>query len=50
MENLFDLPDVLKMSLTKGLGKDDLRIICKKFDEQNFNNKYVKALKNIKVD
>jgi len=50
LESLYHLPEVLKMSLTKGLGKDDLRIICKKFDDMQFNNKYTQALKKVKVD
>lgn len=50
MEGIFDLPDILKMSLTKGLGKDDLRIISKKFDEVGLDNKYTKALKKVKAE
>jgi hypothetical protein len=44
LEDCFDLPEVLQMSLTKGLGKDDIKIIAKQFE---FNNKYVEALKKL---
>lgn len=42
LENAFELPKVLKISLTKGLRKDDIRIISK---ELRMENKYAKALK-----
>jgi len=44
LESIMELPEVLRMSLIKGLGKDDVRIIANKF---NFTNKYVDALKNL---
>ena len=44
LENAFDLPKVLKISLTKGLRKDDIRIISK---ELRMDNKYAKALKSL---
>ena len=44
LESIMELPEVIKIALTKGLGKDDLRIIANKF---NFTNKYVEALKNL---
>lgn len=47
MEKTFDLPEILKMSLTKGLGKDDLTIICKRFEEEGLQNKYTKALEKV---
>lgn len=45
LETVFDLPEVLKMSLTKGLGVDDLKIIANEFG--NTKNKYVEALKQL---
>ena len=45
LESVFDLPEVLKMSLTKGLGVDDLKIIGKEFGD--IKNKYVDALKQL---
>lgn len=45
LESVFDLDEVLKMSLTKGLTKDDITIIRKGFKDINFFNKYVEALK-----
>lgn len=48
LEDCFDLPEVLKISLTKGLNKDDLNIIIKEFANRNFYNRYVEALKKIK--
>lgn len=48
LESVFELPEVLQMSLTKGLKKDDLKIIVKKFSEIKFYNKYVDALGQIK--
>lgn len=47
LESMFALDDVLKMALTKGLGKDDLNVIIKGFVNENINNKYVEALKKI---
>lgn len=47
LESMFALDDVLKMALTKGLGKDDLNVIIKGFVQENINNKYVEALKKI---
>lgn len=46
--NGFDLPEILKISLTKGLSKDDLNIIYKEFQKQSFINKYVEAFNAIK--
>lgn len=45
LEKVFKLSDVLKMSLTKGLNVDDLKIIVKAFG--NVTNKYLEALKNL---
>lgn len=48
LETVFDLPEVLKMSLTKGLGTDDIKIICSHFDNVKMGgNKYVKALNQL---
>lgn len=44
LEGVFELPEILEMSLTKGLGKDDIKIIANAF---NMNNKYVEALKKL---
>lgn len=44
LESIMELPEVLKIALIKGLGKDDVRIIANKF---SFTNKYVEALKNL---
>ena len=44
LEEVFDLAEVLQMSLTKGLGKDDIKIITSKLD---VNNKYSDALKKL---
>lgn len=45
LENVFDdLSEVIKMSLTKGLGYDDIKIIYNGFD---FTNKYTQALKKL---
>lgn len=44
LEGVFELPEILEMSLTKGLGKDDIKIIANSF---NMNNKYVEALKKL---
>lgn len=45
LESVFDLSEVLKISLTKGLGVDDLKIISKEFGD--IKNKYVDALKQL---
>lgn len=47
LESVFNLPEVLQMALTKGLGVDDLKIIVKGFG--NTSNKYVKALEKAAV-
>lgn len=47
LENVMELPEVLKISLTKGMGKDDLNIITNEFANHGFNNKYVSALKKV---
>lgn len=45
LESLFELPEVIQMALTKGLGIDDINIIGKEFDNKGMaHNKYVKAL------
>lgn len=44
MKDLFNLKEVLKMALTKGLRTDDLNIIKKGFADEGVNNEYVKAL------
>lgn len=44
LEQIMDLPRVLKISLTKGLGIDDINIIKNKFE---FNNKYTDAFKKL---
>ena len=44
LKDLFNLKEVLKMSLTKGLRTDDLNIIKKGFADEGVNNEYVKAL------
>lgn len=44
LEGVFELPEILEMSLTKGLGKDDIKIIANGF---KMNNKYVEALKKL---
>ena len=46
LESLFDLPETLKMSLTKGLGTDDIRIISRNLKDSE--NKYAKSLKRVK--
>lgn len=48
LENTFDLSEALKISLTKGLSKDDINIICNEFEKRGFYNKYTDALKKIK--
>ena len=47
LESSFALDEVLEMSLTKGLKKDDLKIILKGFADTGFQNKYVNALKKL---
>jgi len=47
LEGTLDLPEILKISLTKGLRKDDLNILIKEFASLGFFNKYVEALKKI---
>ena len=47
LEDIMELPEVLKISLTKGMGKDDLNIITNEFANHGFNNKYVSALKKV---
>lgn len=47
LESIMKLPEVLKISLTKGLGKDDLKILCNEFSNKGFFNKYVEALNKI---
>ena len=44
MKDLFNLKEVLKMSLTKGLRVDDINIIKKGFADEGVNNEYIKAL------
>lgn len=48
LEGMFELADVLKMALTKGLSKDDLNIIANEFEKRRFIDKYVEALKAIR--
>lgn len=48
LESCFDLPEVLKISLTKGLRMDDLKIINNEFAKRNFYNRYTEALKQVK--
>lgn len=45
LETVFELSEVLKMSLTKGLGIDDIKIIVNGFG--TISNKYVEALKRL---
>lgn len=47
MESLFGLKESLKMSLIKGLGRDDLTIICNNFEKIGLKNKYTKALQEL---
>jgi hypothetical protein len=48
LESLFNLSEVIEMSLTKGLGVDDLNIIGKEFENKGMkHNKYVKALSEL---
>lgn len=44
LENVFELPKVLKIALTKGLSVDDIKIIA---SEMASNDKYTKALKSL---
>lgn len=43
LKEIFDLPEVLKISLTKGLGVDDIKILAKELKTES--NPYTKALK-----
>ena len=48
LESVFDLPEVMQMALTKGLGVDDLKIIAKRFSDVGMgNNKYAAAIKKL---
>lgn len=47
LEAVFALPEVLKMSLTKGMGVDDIKIIVGKMESKN--NKYTEALSKLIV-
>lgn len=47
LESSFALDEVLEMALTKGLKKDDLKIIVKGFADTGFQNKYINALKKL---
>ena len=47
LEGTFELAEVLKMALTKGLSKDDINIIANEFEKKRFINKYIQALKAI---
>jgi hypothetical protein len=42
-----DLPEIIKISLTKGLGQDDLNIIVKEFEKRGFKNKYSDAMRKV---
>lgn len=44
LEGTFELSEILQMALTKGLGKDDIKIIANQF---KMSNKYVEALKKL---
>lgn len=44
LETVMNLSEVIKMSLTKGMGKDDIHVIANLLDS---SNKYVKALSKI---
>lgn len=45
LESVFELSEVIEMSLTKGLGVDDIQIIKNEFEHKGMgHNKYVKAL------
>ena len=45
LESVFELSEVLKMALTKGLSVDDLKIIAKAFGSTS--NKYVEAIRKL---
>lgn len=48
LESVFDLPEVMQMALTKGLGVDDLKIIAERFSCAGMgNNKYAAAIKKL---
>ena len=48
LESVFDLPEVMQMALTKGLGVDDLKIIAERFSSVGMgNNKYAAAIKKL---
>ena len=50
LESVFDLPEVMQMALTKGLGVDDLKIIAERFSSVGMgNNKYAAAIKKLTV-
>ncbi len=42
-----ELPEILKISLIKGLSKDDVNILVNEFNNHGFNNKYTSALAKI---
>lgn len=44
LEDMFELKDIMKMSLTKGLGNDDLNVIRNWFKKMGFKNKYTEAI------
>ena len=44
----FELPEILKIALTKGLSKDDRNVISAEFQKRNFINKYTEAFNAIK--
>lgn len=44
LEGVFELPEVIQIALTKGLGKDDLKVIA---SQLNISNKYADALKKL---
>lgn len=46
LEEVFELPKVLKIALTKGLNKDDIRIITNEMS--GVSNKYYNALKSLR--
>lgn len=48
LESVFELPEVIEMALTKGLGIDDLVIISKELKGKGIgHNKYAKALEKL---
>ena len=48
LESVFDLPEVMQMALTKGLGVDDLKIIAERFSSVGMgNNKYAAAIEKL---